>query len=257
MRPLFSIAFWLYLAVTATILFGIALVLWVPSIVFDRRRVVLHRLTSLWARHYIALWPWWRIVIVGRHRLPAGAAVIAANHQSMADILALFGLYSDFKWVSKAEVFSAPIIGWIMLMNRYIPLRRGDPASIAVMMKRCREHLQEGSSVLIFPEGTRSRDGTLKPFKHGAFTLAIEARVPLVPVVVHDTLAALPPSGWVLRERVDARVEVLDPIPWDATGGDVQALSDLARDRIDARLRELQGERSERGAAQAVRLGHR
>lgn len=257
MRAVLSSLFWTYLAISASVLLGIALVLWLPSRVVDRTGWLLHRLTSWWGWHYVALWPWWRITVVGRERLPRGPAVLAPNHQSMADILAIFGLFAHFKWVSKAEVFRVPVIGPILRLNRYVPIRRGDPASAAAMLAACRRHLAEGTSIVLFPEGTRTRDGALLPFRHGAFKLAIEARVPVVPIVVFDTFAALPPSGWVLAERVDARVEVLPAIPWDATGGDVAALAALTRDRIATRLAELEAGRSERAVAQAKRLGRR
>jgi 1-acyl-sn-glycerol-3-phosphate acyltransferase len=136
-----------------------------------------------------------------------------ANHQSFLDILILFRLFRHFKWVSKAEMFRIPCIGWNMSLNRYVKLRRGSPESIAHMMAACEKHLAQGSSIMIFPEGTRSEDGRLRSFKHGAFTLARNANVPLLPIVVEGTAHALPKHGFVLRGRHAIRVRVLPEIP--------------------------------------------
>jgi 1-acyl-sn-glycerol-3-phosphate acyltransferase len=110
-------------------------------------------------------------------------------------------------------MFRIPAIGWNMVLNRYVRLRRGSPDSIARMMATCEAHLAQGSSIMIFPEGTRSPDGRLKAFKHGAFTLAQRARVPLLPIVVEGTANALPKHGFVLRGRHAIRVRVLEEIP--------------------------------------------
>jgi 1-acyl-sn-glycerol-3-phosphate acyltransferase len=105
------------------------------------------------------------------------------------------------------------------------------------MMARCRELLAEGSPVLFFPEGTRSANGELQPFKDGAFQLAIETGVPVIPVAVSGTHVTLPKHGIVLRNRMDALVEVLEPI--DPAGFETAAaLRDAARDAI---ARALEG----------------
>ena len=103
----------------------------------------------------------------------------------MLDILVVYGLFRPFKWVSKAELFRVPVVGWNMWLNDYVPVLRGDRESIREMMDRCRAHLARGAPVMIFPEGTRSRDGRLGSFKDGAFRLAIEAGCPVIPIVDH------------------------------------------------------------------------
>jgi 1-acyl-sn-glycerol-3-phosphate acyltransferase len=100
-----------------------------------------------------------------------------------------------------------------MSLNRYIRLRRGDARSIAQMMRDAEHALAEGNSVMIFPEGTRSPDGRLKPFKHGAFTLALRARTPILPIVIEGTANALPKRGFILQGRHAIRVRVLPEIP--------------------------------------------
>jgi 1-acyl-sn-glycerol-3-phosphate acyltransferase len=215
-----SLAFWAFIAVSSLALFPVALVVWAVTAPFDRRLRLLHRFTCYWASLYTWTNPLWRVRVAGRERIrPEATYVMISNHQSFLDILVLFRLAVHFKWVSKAEMFRIPCIGWNMTLNRYVKLLRGDPASVARMMEACAIHLAAGSSVMIFPEGTRSSDGRLKPFKHGAFTLAQRARVGILPIVVEGTATALPKHGFVLRGRHAIRIRVLDPVPYDALAG--------------------------------------
>jgi len=209
-----SLVFWLFLAASSVALFPVALALWALTSPFDARRVWLHRFTCFWASLYTWLNPAWPVRVSGREKIRPGVAyVMIANHQSLLDILVLFRLFVHFKWVSKIENFQVPFIGWNMHLNRYIKLRRGDPQSVGQMLSACSRTLDEGSSILMFPEGTRSADGHLKPFKHGAFTLARGSGCPLLPIVVEGTADALPKRGFVLRGRHPIRVRVLDEIP--------------------------------------------
>jgi 1-acyl-sn-glycerol-3-phosphate acyltransferase len=228
----FSCVYWVFLALTFPLFFAVALAIFVLTLPFDRRRVLLHLWSCCWGSFYVWLCPLWRVRTTGRERLPwRGPAVIVANHASLLDILVLYGLFRPFKWVSKAELFRVPILGWNMRINDYVQLRRGERESVVQMMAHCRRHLAAGSPVLIFPEGTRSKDGALQPFKEGAFRLAVEAGCPIIPVAVVGTADALPKHGLVLRQRMRARVEVLAPLDPAAFDGP-QSLRDAARAAI-------------------------
>lgn len=193
-------------------MFPIAVVIWIVTAPFDPKKRALHKFTCFWASLYSWFNPAWRITIRGGEELQKGATyMFVANHLSLLDILVLFRLFYDFKWVSKAEIFRVPVIGWNMRMNKYIPLRRGDRESVTVMMAASAETLAQGSSIMMFPEGTRSVSGELQPFKTGAFELALEAAVPIVPIVIRGTHDALPKHGFVLRGRHDISVTVLPP----------------------------------------------
>lgn len=238
---LLSIAYWAFIAISCPAFFAGAIVILVLTLPFDRRRVVLHMYSSFWAATYLYCNPIWHLRIEGRDRLPwRGPAVLVANHASLIDILVLFALYRPFKWVSKAANFKLPFIGWNMTLNDYVPLVRGNRESIQQMMAACHKHLSRGSPVLLFPEGTRTRDGNLLPFKDGAFRLAAEAGCPVIPIAVHDTGDCLPKHGMILRQRMRALVEVLEPI--DARGRDAGELREEARAAID---RALRGRRQE------------
>ncbi len=228
----FSVVFWAFIALTCPLFFLGALLVRLVTLPFDRRRVALHLYSSAWAAFYVYVNPLWRLRIRGRDRLPwHGAAVLVANHASLIDILVLFGLFRPYKWVSKQEIFTVPVIGWNMRLNDYVPLVRGSGESVRRMMAHCDRLLAAGSPVLIFPEGRRTPDGALQPFKNGAFELAVRHGAPVFPIAVHGTRQALPKHGLVLREHIDARVEVLPALD-PAAFPDVAAVRDAAREAI-------------------------
>ena len=210
-----SISFWLYLIVSSALLFPVACVLWLLTTLFDPKLTLLHRFTCWWGSHYIRYFPFWRLRIHDVYRIDHDKPqIILANHQSMGDILALFALRKNFKWVAKRSLFRIPFIGWNMSLNHYVPLDRANPGSMKRMMRACKTHLKNGSSLLLFPEGTRSSDGELKDFKSGAFRLACQLQIPVVPVVIDGTFEALPKSGWIFKNRrpLNINMQVLEPI---------------------------------------------
>ncbi len=213
-RRLGSVLFWAFLVVTSIAMFPIAVLVWAVTAPFDRRRRLLHQFTCFWGSLYTWFNPAWRVRVEGREKVRPGVAyVMVANHQSLLDILVLFRLFVHFKWVSKIENFRVPFIGWNMVLNRYVKLRRGDKQSIGEMMSACSHLLDEGSSIMMFPEGTRSPDGKLRAFKHGAFTLAQGSGCPILPILLEGTANALPKRGFVLRGRHAISIRVLDEIP--------------------------------------------
>ena len=240
MRRLLSTLFWLFLATSSILLFPVAVAIWALTAPFDRRLRALHQFTCFWASLYTWLNPVWQVEVVGREKIARDEAyVMVANHLSLLDILVLFRLFAHFKWVSKIENFRIPCIGWNMRLNRYIPLRRGDRASIVRMIKRCRETLEEGSSVLLFPEGTRSPSGRMRDFKPGAFEIALTAKRPILPIAVEGTARALPKRGFVLQGRHPIRVTVLDPLPYSVfADDDVEGLTRRVRALIAAVVEE-------------------
>jgi 1-acyl-sn-glycerol-3-phosphate acyltransferase len=229
-----STVFWLFLIVSSMTLFPFAVLIWMLTAPYDRRLLLLHRFTCFWASLYTWLNPAWRVRIEGREKIDRDTAyVMVANHQSLLDILVLFRLFVHFKWVSKIENFRIVFVGWNMSLNRYIKLRRGDRTSAENMMKECEQALAEGNSVMMFPEGTRSADGRLRDFKHGAFTLALRSKAPILPIIVEGTSRALPKRGFVLRGRHQIRVRVLDALPYASFAHlGVDALTKLVRDRF-------------------------
>lgn len=232
MLRIFSIAYWVFAVLTMPAFFLVAVVIRALTFPFDRRRVLQHLWSCVWAQFYVLTNPLWRNRVVGREKLPwKGAAVLVANHASFIDIAVLYALWRPFKWVAKAELMRTPFVGWNMRLNDYVAVRRGDRESIVKMMNDCRRHLAAGSPLLIFPEGTRSSTGVMGPFKDGAFKLAREAGCPVFPIAVRGTGESIPKHGIVMRKRMDAWIEVLDPL--DAREYPTnEALREAARSRI-------------------------
>ncbi|MFP5489585.1 MAG: lysophospholipid acyltransferase family protein [Acidimicrobiia bacterium] len=237
-----STLFWAFLAISSIALYLIAVLIWLVTAPFDRRLVLLHRFTCFWASLYTWCNPVWPVTIEGRDKIEPGTTyVMVANHLSLIDILVLFRLFRHFKWVSKIENFKVPFIGWNMSMNRYIKLRRGDRASVKQMMAACEQTIGAGSSIMMFPEGTRSTSGEMRPFKPGAFELAQRTRTPLLPIAISGTADALPKRGFVLQGRHPICIAVLDPIPYEAHAHmTVDELSAHVRDLIAAAIAEPQ-----------------
>ena len=229
----FSTLFWAFLTVSSIVLYPVAVMIWVLTVAFDRRLVVLHRFTCFWASLYTWFNPAWPVTVEGREKIrPDTTYVMVANHLSLIDILVLFRLFRHFKWVSKIENFKVPFIGWNMSMNRYIKLRRGDRESVVQMMEACEKTIGEGNSIMMFPEGTRSSTGEMRPFKPGAFELALKTQTPILPIVIMGSADALPKRGFVLQGRHPIRISVLDPIPYEH-------FADMSVDELTAHVREV------------------
>ncbi len=241
-RRVFSTLFWAFVSVSSILLFPIAAVIRVVTGPFDRRLVLLHRFTCFWASLYTWFNPAWQVTVEGRDKIQRGTTyVMVANHLSLIDILVLFRLFRHFKWVSKIENFKVPFIGWNMRLNRYIELRRGDRASVKQMLQACERTIGEGSSIMMFPEGTRSTSGRMRPFKPGAFEIARKTGTPVLPIVISGTADALPKRGFVLQGRHPISIRVLDPIPPEQYADmSVDELSDHVRNLIAAELGETE-----------------
>lgn len=203
------------------------------------------RIPGRWMRRFgrftSSLTPLWRFHVEGA--APSDVFerpyVVVANHESTADPFLLSHLPWDMRWIAKEELFKMPVIGWLMKFGGDIPLRRGDGDSVRTMMDEAKRTLAAGVPVMIFPEGTRSKDAKLLPFKDGAFRLAIEAGVPILPLAVAGTHNCRPKgSKWF--GDAHAIVKVLSPIETKGVSIDELAtLRDRTRSRIATEVTEL------------------
>jgi 1-acyl-sn-glycerol-3-phosphate acyltransferase len=200
---------------------------------FDRGRYIVGYVFRRIGPAMATLNPLWRFRYSGTMpQNPRHPYVVVSNHESFADILLISHLPWEMKWLSKAELFRIPIMGWMMWLAGDIPVKRGFGPSAVEAMERCRKALRQRVSVMIFPEGTRSKTAELLPFKDGAFRLAVEAGVPILPLALSGTATALPKHGWRFG-RSAAHLRVLEPV--DTAGltlADVPALKARIRDLI-------------------------
>jgi 1-acyl-sn-glycerol-3-phosphate acyltransferase len=204
---------WLVFIVTLLPLFLIYLLVWIITLPFDRKRIFCHRYVSVWAGFYIHINPWWKVTIENRFRMvPGQAYIILSNHQSVLDVLAYYQLRFPFQWIVKQELFQIPVLGWLLYLNGDIPVIRGDKQSAERMTVRAVQSLRNGTSILIFPEGTRTKDGTIGAFKEGAFRIALEAKVPLLPVVIDGAFDALPKEEFLFRGKKHIAIRILEAI---------------------------------------------
>lgn len=172
-----------------------------------------------------------RMRVRGREYLGAGPYVFAPNHQSHFDIAALLGLLPGVtRFAAKREMFAEPILGMVLRTMGMIPIDRDDPAA---SIERLQRITLDGGSLVIFPEGTRSPDGTLLPFRKGAFVAAIGLGVPIVPVVCKGTTRIMPKGRYLSILPGEAELVILEPIP---TAGMTYADRDRLRDMVRARI---------------------
>jgi 1-acyl-sn-glycerol-3-phosphate acyltransferase len=223
-RWIASLLFWAYLALSSLLFFPLALVLWLIDALFRTNAYVHGRFTCFWAFHYTSIWPYWNIRYRGRGKLPArGPYILVSNHQSAVDILVIFGLWRSLAWMAKAEMFRVPLIGWNLGLLGGIAVRRSSVSGRKAALREAIAKLQAGRIVALFPEGTRSVDGRLLPFRTGVATMARETGVAVYPVAIHGTGEALPKRGLVFPRLhpVNIDVHVLDPL--FATGDESDA----------------------------------
>ncbi len=179
-----------------------------------------------------------RVRIEGLENIEADQTYIfAANHVSQFDIFAFQGYFPhDFRWIAKKELFRIPIFGTAMQRTGFIAMDRTHGREALKSLNKAAEQIAGGTSVIIFPEGTRSRDGRLHPFKTGAIMLAIKAGVPVVPIGINGTYEILP-KGRLLADSGEVVIRVGTPIPTaDFTSHDKQKLARHLHDQVEKLL---------------------
>jgi 1-acyl-sn-glycerol-3-phosphate acyltransferase len=170
------------------------------------------------------------------HVHPGETTIYCVNHQSAMDIPVLFvNLPVQFRFVAKRSLFKLPFMGWHMRRSGHIPVDRDRPQQAMKSMKKVAQEIREGKSVMLFPEGHRSRNGELLPFKAGSFYIAILAGVPIVPITVNGTSYVLKPDTYHVRAGQTEMI-VHTAVPTQGlTLHDVETLSQKVREAIASR----------------------
>jgi 1-acyl-sn-glycerol-3-phosphate acyltransferase len=214
-----SILVWIIGIWYVAVFFPVTFIIWLLVLPFDRSRSVTHWILVRQSYFLLKLIPLWKITIEGREKAVKGTTyVIISNHKSIIDILLVNCLRYRYKWISKIENMKIPVLGWYLRMADYITVNRGDDESKAEMLSRSYDCLKKGISIMIFPEGTRIPGKSLGFFKRGAFALAIDTGVPILPVIIEGTGDILPKHGLIFRSGFNLRVRVLDPVMPESFG---------------------------------------
>lgn len=183
---------------------------------FGSREETLHHMARLWARMYLAI-AGIDVRIRGTERLGSPPYVFMCNHQSALDIYALLsGLPLSFRWIAKRQLFAIPVFGWAMRKAGYISIDRENAREALKAIEKAAQRIREGTNIIIFPEGTRSADGRLLPFKKGGFALALRAMVPVVPIGIFGSSALHPKGSFIPLGKGVIYIEVGDPIILDS-----------------------------------------
>ncbi|MFQ5683537.1 MAG: lysophospholipid acyltransferase family protein [Candidatus Binatia bacterium] len=182
---------------------------------FDANGNWAHRCLTYWARGNLAL-AGLRIQVEGLERLdPEKTYIFMPNHASFLDILLAFATIPyNFRFIIKEELFSIPFLGLALRSSGQLPMDRKNPRKGLRNLRQAGDPLREGISVVVFPEGTRTRQGAMQDFKATLFLLPIRTRVPVVPVLIEGSFQALK-RGSILLNRVPLRLTFYDPIPAD------------------------------------------
>jgi 1-acyl-sn-glycerol-3-phosphate acyltransferase len=181
---------------------------------FDGGRTML-RLGRVWIRWILATFGV-RVEAAGLENVPTHAPVILmSNHQSLIDIAAIIETLprtQSWRFIAKRELARVPIFGQALVASGHVIIDRGDRRRAIESLRRAAEIIRSGTTVIVFPEGTRSPDGNLRPFKSGPFHLALEAQVPIVPVTVSGS-QRITPKGELRVHRGTVKITYGKPIP--------------------------------------------
>ncbi|HEX9399553.1 MAG TPA: lysophospholipid acyltransferase family protein [Anaeromyxobacter sp.] len=181
-----------------------------------------------------------RLEIVRAPAPPAGPVIFASNHESALDIWAVFvAIPRSFRFIAKQELFRLPLFGWYLRLGGHIPVDRSNHARAVASLRHAAHVVRGGTSILVFPEGTRSRDGRIQPFKKGSFVIAKDAGVPVIPIAISGS-GAVTPSKVVAVHPGTIRIAAGDPID-PARFPDKAALVVEVRRRIIELHRSLGG----------------
>lgn len=212
MRFLFSVLIWIYWGLCFLVFFFIVSILYLFTFPFDRFRRIPNKALKVLALAVLKVNPFWSFEVRGadpyKIREPT---IVVGNHQSFFDLPLVYLLPWTMKWVAKRSLFTIPAFGWIIYMTGHIGIDRKSRYS-AKKLDKLVKPVKEGIPAMIFPEGTRTEDGKLKPFKNGAFKLAERYNFNLLPVVLEGGYDALPAGSWKLRLKQHFIVSVLEPI---------------------------------------------
>ena len=212
MRYLFGIFIWIYWTLCLVTSFIVVALVYAVTFPFDRYNRLPNRVVKGLAWAMMKLNPGWSWEIKGADpQKISRPTIVVANHQSFLDLPLLYLLPWTMKWVAKKNLFRIPVLGWIIFMTGQIAIDRRSMRSVK-MLDKLVEPIEKGIPGMIFPEGTRTLDGDLKPFKNGAFKLAKRYNFNILPIVLEGGYQAMPRGSWAPSMRQHFFISILDPV---------------------------------------------
>ncbi|MCX5803644.1 MAG: lysophospholipid acyltransferase family protein [Proteobacteria bacterium] len=201
--------------VFATIFLSIVALILYP---FDRKGDKVNKIGRLWAIIHLKVCGI-RVSLEGLENISEPPYIFMCNHQSVLDIFALLSsLRLSFKWIAKKELFFVPFLGWALKIGKNISLDRKNPRKALKAMSEAARKIKDGMNIIIFPEGTWSKDGTLLPFKKGGFSLALRTGAPIIPVGIKGTGKLQPEGCFVPREKGEIHIKIGKPVYMEEEG---------------------------------------
>ena len=200
----------------------------IVTALIDSHAPVVDRLIRLWGR-ILARASGAELSVEGLEKLdPAKRYVLVPNHASYLDIPCLLTALDTqpIRFMAKASLFKVPILGWGMLAAGFIPIDRNRSSKGKASFDLAARRIRGGNTIVIFPEGGRSHARTMKPFKHGAFLLAMKSGLPLVPIAIRGTYDVLPPSTLIIKP---GRVKIVVGDPVDVSELSVKQKNELVQ----------------------------
>lgn len=236
-----SVIYYIFLFTLCAIFILLSAVALVVCYPFDKGRRVVHELSRILVRIFFAIPPRWKNTVEGIEHVDRNKNyVIVLNHNAMTDIPVLYYLPLNFRWVSKREVFRIPFIGQFLVLHGDICIDRGNGAeAMEQLLREGNKWISRGASVAIFPEGTRSKDGEIHRFRSGAFALAKDAGVDILPVLLDGTKTFVKKNmmfNWGNR----IKLRVLPPVPAEEVASlEIHELMERVHGNMCAALDEM------------------
>lgn len=202
----------------------------------DRDGRFAHRVARFWAKVHLRI-SGIRVKVEGLEKIGEGPFIFMCNHSSALDIFALLAtLPIDFKWIAKRELFLIPFFGWALKRAGYIALERESPVKARKAIKQARSLIEKKMNLLIFPEGTRSVDGTLLPFRKGGFFIALTTGLPIVPIGICGARPLQPKGSILPRGPGEIHLTIGDMVRVD---GKSKGTMDILMQEVRRRIEEL------------------
>lgn len=212
MNTMMSLFLWLMYGISFALSLPLAFIAYIIGYRSDPFRLWPNWVFMLFGQNFTHFNPFWKKRILGLKKVDLQKpTVFVGNHQSFMDMPVLAGLPFNMKWVSKRELFKIPVVGSLLRMSGHISVDRGKKGAI-LSLDKIKPYIENKIPVMIFPEGTRSRVGELKPFKNGAFIVAKKHNYYIQPIVIQGTYDIMPPGGWRANWKGTIYVSILDPI---------------------------------------------